>query len=486
VTGSRALFDHLVGTVIAPYFKRSRKKYLKAMLTALDESTSTTTDTLLRIEPDIKNGICCLRDCQRLLWAERVGSGTCGGDRAPGSRFLGQEYRRSLEACATMLAKLRIELHMLCGRRLDVLEIALQPAVARSLGYDGGPAALMGDFFRTVKTVRQCMRACIENLSAEFRPLNLLRSSIASFSAGRGLRMIDGVLHPDRRSVHRYDHDVEWIISVFATALRCRAGIGMDLRNRIVEAARSLTPADFRTGPVEKIMCDILSAPSDAGRIIGLMFEMEILELLLPEFAPISCKVEFDTYHEFTVDQHSLLAMQAVDALAGESDPLAAQVYRRVTNLRVLRLALLLHDAGKALDGDHCRSGAIIVRNAAARLGFDADEQRLAEFLVYHHLDLSELSLRREIEDDSVRQFARTVRSRETLDLLYLLTVLDIRHVGSKTWTGWKAMQLADIFTRTESMLARPPFPDAIAPSRDDPDEASAGKMPEDIRTLDR
>ena len=454
ITGSVGLFTRLMDMAIRPFFRRRRKWFIDEMRKALIDGVYSTADTLYRIEPDVKNGICCLRDCQRIWWAERVAGESFGGQSRPFFQFMSREEQVQLTEGYAFLARVRSELHMLGGRRLDVLEVALQHDIAKSFGYaENGPAALMGDFFRTVTNVKQCILTFTEHVYEDVGWIGRLRSTLASFSAGKGLQVIDGVLHL-RKNDERYRHDgAAWAMEVFATAATCRAEISTRLRNRLRETARTLQPKDFRRSGIEAIMCSLLSEKGRTGRIIQFMYETGILALLLPEFAPLSCRVEFDTYHEFTVDQHTLLALCAFDDLAKDSDQLVQRVYLRLENRRVLRLALLLHDVGKALEGDHCRSGAILAHSAAERLGFTKKEQRQVEFLVYHHLDLSELSLRREFEDETMRRFAETVSSRELLDMLYLLTVLDIRHVGSRTWTGWKATQLAELFSQVERYL---------------------------------
>jgi [protein-PII] uridylyltransferase len=454
ITGSTGLFTRLIDLAVRPWFRRRRRWFIDEMRKALIEGVYSTADTLYRIEPDVKNGICCLRDCQRISWAERVAGESFGGQSRPFYQFMSREEQEQLTEAYAFLARVRTELHMLGGRRLDILEVALQHDIAGGFGYpQNSPAELMSDFFRAVTTVKQCILTFTEHVYEDLGWVGKLRSALASFSAGNGLQVIDGVLHL-RRGDDRYRHNgAWWAMEVFTTTATCRAEISTMLRNRLREIARQLQPKDFRTGEIESAMCSLLSLRGRSGRIIQLMYETGILELLLPEFAPLACRVEFDTYHEFTVDQHTLLALCAFDDLVKDSDDLVQRVYLRIENRRVFRLALLLHDVGKALEGDHCRSGAILAGNAAERLGFSKKEQRQVEFLVYHHLDLSELSLRREFEEESLRQFAETVGSPELLDMLYLLTVLDIRHVGSRTWTGWKAAQLAELFTLVERFL---------------------------------
>ena len=480
ITGSMGLYTRLLDMALRPWFRKRRKWFIDEMRKTLIDGVYSTADTLYRIEPDVKNGICCLRDCQRIAWAERVAAEAFGGQSRPFYQFMRREEQEHLQECYAFLVRVRNELHMLSNRRLDILEVALQHDIAASFGYaENGPAALMGDFFRTVTTVKQCILTFTEHVYEDLGVIGRLRSALASFNAGKGLQVIDGVLYLKRSDDRRFADRALWAMEVFTTANTCHAEISTKLRYKLRETARSLQPKDFRRSDVEEAMCSLLSGKTQSGRIIQLMYETGILELLLPEFAPLSCRVEFDTYHEFTVDQHTLLALCAFDDLVHDGDELVQRIYLRLENRRVLRLAVLLHDVGKALPGDHCRSGAILARNAAERLGFSKKEQRQVEFLVYHHLDLSEMSLRRELEEEALAQFAATVGTVGMLDMLYLLTVLDIRHVGTRTWTGWKAAQLAGLFARTGRILTD-------AQSRtvetDDAIDYQHETMPEDVQ----
>jgi [protein-PII] uridylyltransferase len=453
IAGDFDLYTCYIEKTLRPHFHKNRRRFLDEMRTALLQGIDSTVDTLYRIEPDVKNGICCLRDCQRIGWAERVAQGVLGGQSRPDNHFIAPEDRSRLLTCYGFLIKVRIELHMLGKRRLDVLEIGLQKDIARSFGYAGGsPENLISDFFKNVTTVRQCILSFLENMHHERGMMVQLRSVFASFNAGNGLTCIDGVLYARKRSLQS-ENDAVWVLDLFTTAIACHADISIGLRNKVREAATRFSPGDFRNPSCEAKFLAILSAPSECGRVIQLMHETGILDLLVPEFAPLACRVEFDTYHEYTVDQHTLLALRAFDELRHDSDAFVQRIALRIHNRSVFRFALLLHDSGKAYGGDHCRDGAIIARNAAARVGFDEQGQQQVEFLVYHHLDMSELSLRRTVDTEALRQFADVVGSHEMLAMLYILTVLDIRHVSSRAMTGWKAVQLAELFSMTEKFF---------------------------------
>jgi [protein-PII] uridylyltransferase len=125
----------------------------------------------------------------------------------------------------------------------------------------------------------------------------------------------------------------------------------------------------------------------------------------------------------------------------------------QVTSRALLRLVVLLHDCGKPLPGDHCISGALLAEQVARRLGLSPQEQLRVALLVKHHIALSRLSFERHAEDEQLRQLAVALGDKANLDMLYLLTVLDIRHVGPRIWTRWKAAQLQEIYTRTLALL---------------------------------
>lgn len=453
IAGDFLLFTDFIERILRPYFVRNRRKFLNEMRCALVQGIDSTVDSLYRIEPDVKNGICCLRDCHRLIWAEKVTQGIIGGKIKPDLFYLEQDDRQQMLQSYSFLAKIRTELHLLSKRRLDILEVGLQKIVAQSIGCaDGSPEKLMGDFYRAVTVIRQSIFSFIEIIHRNRNFAGKFRSAFASFNAGNGLTCIDGILHI-KKDCSQIENEPLWILDTCISILICHAEPGLDVRNKLREITKQLTPIHFRNHLCETKFCAILADKRHSGRVIKLMHETGVLELLIPEFAPLAFRVEFDTYHEYTVDQHTLLAVRAFDDLVNDKDILIRSVFLRIVNRRVFRLALLLHDAGKACCGDHCRDGAIIALNAAARLGFSQNEQEQVAFLVYHHLDMSELSLRRTTEDDALRQFAETVGSHTMLDMLYILTVLDIRHVGIHSMTGWKSAQLAEIFNITDKLL---------------------------------
>jgi len=182
-----------------------------------------------------------------------------------------------------------------------------------------------------------------------------------------------------------------------------------------------------------------------------------LLGRYLPEFGALTCLVQYDVYHKFSADQHSLLAVEHLEALApGQSSESegAAQVFNEVEKPELLMLGMLLHDIGKAKGHGHVAKGIPLVRALTQRIGLPPGDADRVEFLVAHHLTMSHIAQRRDIDDPrTVADFAATVADTERLRMLYLLTYADMRAVGPGVLTGWQAAVLYELFRRTLARL---------------------------------
>jgi [protein-PII] uridylyltransferase len=188
------------------------------------------------------------------------------------------------------------------------------------------------------------------------------------------------------------------------------------------------------------------------------MNELGVLSAFIPEFEPIVAMMQFNVYHHYTVDEHTI---QCISTLAQiergelvEELPVASRILADGLNRRVLYVALLMHDIGKGRPEDHSILGAQIARRVAPRLGLSPEECETVEWLVRYHLLMSDIAQKRDLSDPrTVRDFAKAVKTRERLDLLTVLTVCDIRGVGPGTWNNWKAMLLRQLYRDTASAM---------------------------------
>ena len=198
---------------------------------------------------------------------------------------------------------------------------------------------------------------------------------------------------------------------------------------------------------------------SDGARWMSLMNETGILSRLVPDWARIVGQMQFDTYHVFTVDEHTIESLRVVSSLErGEltdAAPVASSIVDHLQSRRALYTAVLLHDIAKGRGGDHSVLGAEIALTLCPLFGLSAEETEMVSWLVLHHLLLSQTAFKRDIDDPkTILDLVDTVQSPERLKLLLVLTVADMRAVSPKVWNGWKATLLRELYTRVAEVLA--------------------------------
>lgn len=228
---------------------------------------------------------------------------------------------------------------------------------------------------------------------------------------------------------------------------------------RVVTANLDMIDDDMREDrEATRIFLDLLLKHGNPERALRRMNELGVLSAFIPEFEPIVAMMQFNVYHHYTVDEHTI---QTISTLAQierkeliEELPLSSSILEEGVNRRVLYVALLLHDIGKGRPEDHSILGAQIARRVAPWLGLNAEECETVEWLVRYHLFMSDMAQKRDISDPrTVRDFAKVVKTKKRLDLLTVLTVCDIRGVGPNTWNNWKAMLLRRLHAETSDAL---------------------------------
>jgi [protein-PII] uridylyltransferase len=229
---------------------------------------------------------------------------------------------------------------------------------------------------------------------------------------------------------------------------------------RLVRASLRLIDDNFRANPqANQLFLELLTSKDAPESTLRAMNEAGVLGQFIPEFGHVVGMMQFNMYHHYTVDEHSIYAIGILSqiekgALGGEL-PLSTEIINNIQNRRALYVALLLHDVAKGQEEDHSILGAAIARKMALRLGLSPGEAETAAWLVEHHLVMSQTAQSRDISDpQTVRTFADLVQSPDRLKLLLLLTVADIRAVGPGIWNGWKGQLLRSLYYDTEPLLA--------------------------------
>ncbi|MFH1029418.1 MAG: ACT domain-containing protein, partial [Pseudomonadota bacterium] len=218
-----------------------------------------------------------------------------------------------------------------------------------------------------------------------------------------------------------------------------------------------------RSREVNQSFMNILRATKDVTGTLRLMHHLEFLNRFIPELEHIYCKVQHDMYHIYTVDIHTFFAVEQTERmLSGELKeklPLPCEVAAQIGKPELLILAVLFHDIGKGEGGGHAEKGAAMIPTISRRMGLSREDSERLEFLVRQHLLFAHISQRRDLNDEKmIAQFACQMETSENLKMLYLLTVADVRAVGSDVWTNWKASLFQELYEKAFGILDRGEF----------------------------
>jgi len=423
-------------------------------------------ETPFMVEPHIKEGRGGLRDLQTLYWLARHAFNTLRmpelvGPDSPGGGLLVEGEARAIKRAWDFLWTVRFHLHYVTGRAEERLTFDLQPVVAARMGYarhgaQDGAERFMKHLFLTTRDVNRLTRVLEPAIERAALGAPAIRRDGDDGLEAEGLAFADGKLvaaPPDR------DFSREPILMLrIVTAARDRA---LDIHPLAIRALiRHARQAERLRGDPEAggLFLDILMG-KDAAKWLGLLNETGFLSRYMPDWARIVGLMQFDTYHVFTVDEHTIQAVGVLKQLeAGGLDsvaPVASELIGQLQSRRALFVATLLHDIAKGRGGDHSELGARIATEICPRLGLSPEETETVSWLVLHHLLISQTAFKRDIEDPkTILDIADVVQSPERLRLLLVLTVADMRAVGPKVWNGWKATLLREVYWRVSEVLA--------------------------------
>jgi [protein-PII] uridylyltransferase len=443
------------------------------------------------LEPDVKNGAGGLRDLDIALWAARARWRVKSfGDLVRLGVLVPREANEINAACDFLWA-VRNHLHHHAGRRSDRLTFEEQEVTAREMGYHAKVGAVsddavnlsgamvemfMSDYYRHARIVTRAR----EQIIARATP-RVGRKRPHEEDLGRGLRNFDGQI--TIADANELTTDPALSLRLYATAIARSMTVLPFARDAIARVARDAAfGAALRANPEAASLFVQLTATAQEtrlrqGSVLAELHDVGLLTAMIPEFTPVVGRVHHDLYHVYTVDVHSVAAVDRLRALVrgdlANDYPLACRLAAEVTRPTVLFLATLLHDVGKAIGGkDHSKRGADMARDILARLGLPPEDVEEGCHLILQHLLMYHVATRRDLEDQAtVSEFAREVHGREGLRDLYLLTVSDLSTTSPTSMTTWKARMLDDLFLATDSHLSGQPV-----------DEGLLGKVREQVR----
>jgi [protein-PII] uridylyltransferase len=475
VVGSDGLFQALERRLESALrgSRAARDAFRAQMLREWSERMERFAEAVCVLEPQVKEGPGGLRDLHAVLWVAHVRYGIRGFAALSASGLIEAGDVKAVRAAYDFLLRVRNEAHFTTGRKADLLTLDLHGELAPRLGYRarGGLLAtelLMRDYYRRASRLHEVCRSFVES-ELEPRPRRRLLAALRLHRPGRE-EARPGALQLRAGASLRSGHAV---LEVFE---RAQAGVPLsrELKTALRQKAALVGGSVRRSREAGETLLRLASHRGRVAQAFRALHETSVLQRLVPEWARITFLVQHDFFHKYTVDEHTLRAVDALDELAGGRDPQEARLARlldEIADVRPLYLGMLLHDIAKGRGGGHVAKGVVVARRALARLGIGGELAETVVFLVGAHLDMSQTSQHRDLNEPAlITAFARRVGTLERLNLLMLLTYADHRAVGPGIWNEWKASLLWELYSLTRHQLeahgdARP-GPEALARER--------------------
>src|SRR5712691_10853463 len=462
LAGDRRLFAKFRRVLEENVYQRDFEQFLAATLAECDQRYRKYGASPYIGEPNIKESAGGLRDMHTAMWLAAAKFGTRTLRELSEKGLITPREQAQTDAALTFLWRVRNELHFLAGHKNDVLGRDVQPAIARNFGYEDDERSLdverfMREYYLHARAIHRVSRRLIARCQETVTARGGAERRNRQQALADGLVFIDGRLHLADRDQAVFAGDPTRLMKVFWHLHRLGCELSLDLERAVEDSLDVIDEAFQRSAGVRELFLDISRAWGRVAVTLSEMHELGVLGRYLPEFGALTCLVQYDVYHKFSADQHSLLAVEHMEALApgqsAESEG-AAQVFSEVEKPELLMLGMLLHDIGKAKGHGHVKKGIPLIETLCARLGLPAGDAALVEFLVAHHLTMSHVAQRRDIDDPkTIADFAAAVGDPQRLRMLYLLTWADMRAVGPGVLTPWQARILHELYTRTLDLL---------------------------------
>ncbi len=451
LAGDKGLYEKYEKQILGKSLRDAPDRFVDLQCGLMRKRHEKYGDSVFLLEPNVKEGRGGLRDVQVLLWLGYVKFGVRTLEELAGKGMLNQAELLQIQRAHDFMLRTRNELHYLTNSgKADRLGFELQEQVARYFGYqdvDGrrGVERFMRRFYLMANAVNDTVIRSTERITAYGRSASIGARIKARFGRPKtiadGIRFVNGELaFADREVV---DRRPEAMIEIFVWSQKMNCEVSRVAKEQIY--LNSLTGgADLSVLPAaQHAFRDLFIGQTRLWHILWDLHALRLLSRILPEWRTISCHVQHDAYHVYTTDVHTIFCMKDLRHFTlghyRKDYPEICDLAQGCQRPHVLALGLFFHDVGKNMGGNHAVKGAEKARAACTRMGLPPQDIDDIEWLVLKHLDYSHVALKRDINDPhQISLFATMCGRREMLDMLYVLTVCDIRGTGPDLWTEWK------------------------------------------------
>lgn len=454
--GNRKLFQTLQGRYNEELDARG---FFQAKLLEMRQRHAKYQDTPYALEPNCKESPGGLRDLQVILWMTKAAGFGDSWKELRDRDLLTEREAQELSTNERLLKTIRARLHLVAGRRQDVLVFDLQTALAEAFGYRQNnnrraSEQLMRRYYWAAKAVTQLNSVLLLNIEAMLFPSESMvtRPINERFVERQGMLEIT--------SDDLYEREPNAILETFLVYERTPGVKGLSPRTlRGLYNARAQMDARWRNAPENRrLFLAIVQEPQGITHALRLMNQTSVLGRYLINFRRIVGQMQHDLFHVYTVDQHILMVVRNMRRFAivehTHEFPFCSQLIASFDRPWVLWVAALFHDIAKGRGGDHSKLGIVDARRFCRQHAIGREDSDLIAWLVEHHLTMSQVAQKQDVSDpDVVHAFAKIVGSERYLTALYLLTVADIRGTSPKVWNAWKGKLLEDLYRITLRVL---------------------------------
>lgn len=456
--GNADLFENFQGR-FRRIATRKNSSLIKAIIAARGKERREYGETVYLLRPNVKRSRGALRDIHLIRWLGFVRFGETDIKPLLEKGAISTADSNQLLASREFLLRVRNEMHFHANRANDGLERGEQVRVANRLGYAGDDALLsveefMRDYFRYTSRVSYiCDHFVNKSLQHKQRGTSLFGSMLT--------KQIDEHFRMGPTHIGVSDEAIDEVKTQLNQVLRlmqlsCLHEKSIEHKTWITirhEMLKRKSNIEFTEDCARRFMA-LLSNTKGLADALRRLHKMTVLQKIIPEFDHARGLLQFNEYHQYTVDEHSLKALEHVISFEHDQT-IIGETYRNVRNKKLLHLALLLHDLGKGFPEDHSEVGRRIAASTGERFGLAEEDTETIKFLVHKHLVMSHLAFHRDIYDETmVAEFAADVGSLQMLSMLFVLTLADIKAVGPDVLTPWKLDLLTKLFSNAKRVLA--------------------------------
>lgn len=448
------------------FTQRRRRAFIRQKIAEYQRRHATFTNTVNLMEPNVKESPGGLRDYHTALWVGMACYQANTLEVLVDHSLLTPSDCEAIETALDFLFRVRNALHYHYGRKNDLLSVDVQERLAEALGFTPSENKLAVEHFLKAYYVQANV---IYNFCASMIHM-VTRSSQTPLRRlwrrrqrlGDGFLLVDGYLNHDAPDLAEvFSHRPVLLMQAFIKASQHHVPLDPTLSRTIKMQAPLLAAEAVRHDPETTAFFFQALAQPQVAPMLRAMHRHGLLGMYIPEFEALTCLVQHDLYHRYTVDEHTFMSIEILEKLADTSEPSLqplARLYQQTADKSLLKFALLLHDLGKDVGpgrASHVHRSGELSALVCERMGLLPEQRHTLQILVVNHLLMNQLAQRRDITDKKViAELAGVVETVTNLEQLYLLTFADTSAVGPDVWTVWKGTLLAELYRRTLEYLA--------------------------------